>query len=225
MSTRDQLALALPLRTPLLRRRDFVVSESNAAAIALAEAWLASPDEDRLVICGPKASGKTHLAHILAEASPAGAQFLTGATVGEAAQTVAPRSLIVVDDADGCDDPHKLLTLVEDARAGGAKIVLVGPLAPADWAKGLPDLRTRIEAMPRICLSEPDEALLCAVMQKLFRDRQLRVDPDVTASAAVRLPRTFAAASAFVEAADRKAAEKQRAITRNLAHDVIRELF
>ncbi len=222
MIAREQLVLALPARSPRRRREDFVVSETNAAALAFAENWLAAPDEWRLAICGPEASGKTHLARIIAETSPAGGIYVTAEALGD---TAAPEALAVIDDADRCVDPHRLLAIMEAARERKTKLVLAGAGAPGDWARGLPDLRTRLEAMPRIHLGEPDEELLRAVIQKLFRDRQLRVHPGVAAYAATRLPRTFAAAGAFVEAADRKAAEKQRSITRNLAHDVINALF
>ena len=95
-----------------------------------------------------------------------------------------------------------------------------------DWASGLPDLRTRLEAMPRVTLEEPDEAyLLRRIIAKGFRDRQLNVNETVAAYAAPRLPRTFAAAHAFVARADEAALDQQKKITIPLAQDLIDNLL
>ena len=50
--------------------------------------------------------------------------------------------------------------------------------APArDWAIALPDLSSRLGACAHVALAAPDDALLAAVLAKLFADRQVTV-PD-----------------------------------------------
>ena len=44
------------------------------------------------------------------------------------------------------------------------------------WRIALPDLASRLRALPVVALTAPDDALLRAVMVKLFADRQLAVD-------------------------------------------------
>jgi len=48
---------------------------------------------------------------------------------------------------------------------------------PARWAGLLPDLRSRLAAAPAVAggVAEPDDALLAALLGKLFADRQLAV--------------------------------------------------
>ncbi len=60
-----------------------------------------------------------------------------------------------------------------------------------------------------------------AVLEKLFRDRQLLVEPPALAYAALRLERSLDAARAFVAALDREALAQGRPVTRALAAQVM----
>ena len=84
------------------------------------------------------------------------------------------------------------------------------------------DLASRLRALPVVTLAPPDDALLRAVMVKLFADRQLDVDERwsailLTASSA-RLP----ARKAAVDALDHEAMRQQRPVTRALAAELFR---
>jgi chromosomal replication initiation ATPase DnaA len=59
-----QLGLDLP-SVPALGREDFLLAPSNALAVSLIEAW-PNWSAGKLVMSGPKGSGKTHLAHVWA---------------------------------------------------------------------------------------------------------------------------------------------------------------
>jgi chromosomal replication initiation ATPase DnaA len=63
----------------------------------------------------------------------------------------------------------------------------------------------------------PDEALLKAVLVKLFADRQLNVEPPVIDYLSLRMERSMAAASRIVTAIDRLALATHRKVTRPLA--------
>ena len=62
----------------------------------------------------------------------------------------------------------------------------------------MPDLASRLRALPVVALTAPDDALLRAVLVKLFADRQLAVDESLVAFLATRIERSFAAARAAV---------------------------
>jgi len=199
-----QIVLDLPALAPRMTREAFVVSASNAAALATLDAWTAS-GEPLLTICGPAGSGKTHLLQILVRES-------------------AGDRLLAIDDIDRTDEPQELLALVEQARSEGKRVALAGRGAPAAWSAGLKDLETRLNAAPRIALVEPDEALLRAVILKLFRDRQLKTAPSVADYAVKRLQKTFAAAQAFVGALDAASIEKGGPAGLKLAREVVANL-
>jgi chromosomal replication initiation ATPase DnaA len=161
-----------------------------------------------LVVCGPAGAGKTHFAHALIE----GKNFALQSAVEFAAGHACDAPLLIIDDMPA-SDPEALLAAFETGAGEGKRFLLVGEGHPALWAKGLKDLRTRLEAAPRAALAEPDEALIRAVIAKGFRDRQVAVEPAVIEYAVPRLARTFAAARAFVAMADQAALEEKRKIT------------
>jgi len=189
-----------------MTREAFVVSASNEAALETLRSWRASR-EFALVICGPQGSGKTHLLRILAAEMSEDGQALTQ-----------------IDDLGDGRPPDGILSLVEAARETGERIVLAGRAEPRDWAGDLKDLETRLNAAPRITLAEPDEALLRAVMTKIFRDRQLRAPETIADYAAPRIEKTFAAAQAFVAALDALSIEKGQPIGLKLAREAIANL-
>ena len=72
-------------------------------------------------------------------------------------------------------------------------------------------------------LAGPDDALLRAVIVKLFADRQLTVEESLIAYLATRIERSFAAARAAVDALDREALRSKRPVTRALAGELFRQ--
>jgi chromosomal replication initiation ATPase DnaA len=86
----------------------------------------------------------------------------------------------------------------------------------------VPDLASRLRALPVIELGPPDDALLRAVLVKLFADRQLTVDESLLTYLIKRIDRSFAAARAVVERLDREALRLRRPVTRALAAEALR---
>lgn len=209
-SAARQIALGLAPPPARLSRSDFVVAESNTAALDTLLRWHGSV-EPLLVIAGPPGSGKTHLLSILAEIN------------GAPAEEAGADACFILDDAASLA-PGALLSLIERAREKGARLALAGKGEPLEWAQGLRDLETRLGAAVRIDLAEPEEALLQAVILKLLRDRQLRAGPELAAYATARLPKTFAAARAFVDAIDAASIAEGAPVGPRLARSVIANL-
>lgn len=216
-----QIAFELPSAPPKMTRDAFVIGESNERAVRTMEAWVASP-EPFLAICGPESSGKTHLALILTDMMKAHYHRAPASDDGDALR--ATEADAVIDGADRAASPSVLLAAMEGAAAARRRLVLVGRGDPADWAGGLKDLETRLNAASRITLSEPDEGLLRAVMAKLFRDRQLRASEAIADCAAHRIPKTFAAAQKFVAALDAVSIETGQPIGLKLAREIVANL-
>jgi chromosomal replication initiation ATPase DnaA len=184
-------------------REDFHVSPCNAEAWGWMEKW---PDwgAPTLVLHGPPASGKTHLARIWLE------------KVGEKGR--------VIEDADrfaGTEKEKELFHLYNVARETGGYLLLTAALPPAEWNIALPDLKSRLLAAPSAALRAPDDALLAVVMAKMFSDRQILVPQEVIAYVLPRMERSFAAARTLVEAIDRKALAEKRAVTVPLVRDLL----
>src|SRR5690606_26637366 len=123
-------------------------------------------------------AGKSHLAAIWA--AEAGARFLAARALAEAdlQAALATGSLVVEDLSPGGYDEPALFHLLNLAREHEAFVLLTAAETAALRA-ALPDLASRLRAIPSVRLGAPDEALLHAVLVKLFADRQLQVDPSL----------------------------------------------
>jgi chromosomal replication initiation ATPase DnaA len=216
-----QLALALP-HAESFAREDFLAGPSNQAALTLIERW---PDWPARVIAlvGPQGAGKSHLASIWA--TRAGARFLSARALAMATLpgALATGALVIEDLAAGEFEERPLLHLLNLALEETAHILITTQTAPAGWSVRLPDLASRLRALPVVTVAAPDDALLRAVLVKLFTDRQLQVDESVVAYLATRVERSLAAARSAVDLIDGTALRMKRPVTRALAADLFRD--
>jgi chromosomal replication initiation ATPase DnaA len=216
-----QLALALE-HAESFAREDFLVGPSNEAALELIERWPDWPDR-MVVLVGPQGSGKSHLAAIWAATAGARSIAARAIEVADLPAALATGALVVEDLAERRFDERALFHLVNLAREEQAFVLLTARCAPAAWDISVPDLASRLRALPAIELAAPDDALLRAIIVKLFADRQLAVEESVVAYLAARIERSFSGAQKAVETLDREALQLQRPVTRALAVDLFRE--
>jgi len=214
-----QLAFDLSL-DPRFGREDFLVSPSNERAYALIERWPDWPDVILLLV-GPRGSGKSHLAAIWA--ANAHAWTVDAFEVsGPRVPHLVSNGALVIEDADGPDrDEAALFHLLNLARERGASVLLTAAAPPDRWDLRTPDLISRLRLAPSASLDPPDDALLRAVLVKLFVDRQLVVDTTVVDYVALRIERSLARAAEVVAALDREALSRGRRITRPMAAEVL----
>jgi len=215
----EQLAFDLPHRAAL-GAEDFLVSECNLAAVKLIDAWPDWPQPVQVLV-GPPASGKTHLLGVWQERSRA--EILDPATLGFARLNArTPEAPIAVEDADRAGHDDKVLFhLLNLAREKDFSVLLTARTRPNRWGFALPDLVSRLSAVPVTEIGAPDEALLRTVMLKHFSDRQLAIDPAVLEFLARRVDRSLEAAAAAVDAVDRAALRSGRKISRQLVAEAL----
>ncbi len=174
-----QLPLDLAFR-PAFGSADFVVADSNRDAVAWIDRWPDWPAH-ALAIHGPKGAGKTHLAHVW--------RARCEATILASPPEGAPPLRVILDEPRGWPEPA-LLHLYNAVREAGGHLLVVSELPPARWPVALPDLASRLAAIPAVALSAPDDDLLVAVMAKQFADRGLEVNDDVLRYVASRIERS-----------------------------------
>lgn len=211
------LGLTLPIS---YAREDFLVVPGNEAALAWLDRWPDWPSQ-ALVLYGNAGSGKTHLAQIWA--AQAGARVAAPEEVHAQAVDALARQPLVLDDADRIDDPVALFHLVNLMRERGHGLLLTGSAPPARWPFGLPDLMSRLKAMPAQEIAVPDDALLAAVLVKLFADRQLHVSEDVVKYLGTRIERSCHAARGWVAILDAASLAENRAVTVALVRKLVEQ--
>jgi chromosomal replication initiation ATPase DnaA len=201
---------------PSLDGDDFLVSGSNEQAVKLINAWPDWPDRIA-VLSGPQGAGKTHLVNVWRAMS--GARSFPVLALPEAVALVLERPLpIAIEDFDGQRvDEHTAFHLINLARERRFDMLITARRPPGEWRIGLADLRSRLRSAALVTIDEPDEALLGAVLVKLFADRQLSVEPGVIGYLMRRMERSMAAAQILVDGLDRAALAEKRAVTRALA--------
>jgi chromosomal replication initiation ATPase DnaA len=215
----QQIGLELPLE-PQSSREDFLISDSNADALRMIEAWPYWP-ESVLLLIGERGSGKSHLAAIWAARTRA--EIFSGASLaGADVAALAEMPTLVIDAVDEIGAAEApLFHLLNLARQGRRSLLLTAQRRPDLWDLKTPDLLSRLRLAPVVELGAPDDALLQSVLRKLFRDRQLLVDPSVIDFIALHIDRSLDVARAFVELIDRVALARGSAVTRSLARELL----
>ena len=204
---------------PAFGRADFVVAEANRGAVAWLDRWPDWP-APALALAGPPACGKTHLASIWAER--AGAKLMSSRElVGSPEVILQGRRSVVIDAADEGVDERTLLHLYNHLAEISGHLLLTGRLPPARWPIRLPDLHSRLAAIPVAFVQSPDEVLLEAVLIKLFADRQLRVAPEIVSYLIPRIERSFGAMQDVVGKIDRVALTGHRNVSLILVRSVL----
>jgi chromosomal replication initiation ATPase DnaA len=216
-----QLALALD-HIESLSRDDFLVGPANESALLMIERWPDWPHR-ALALVGPAGAGKSHLASIWAAQS--GARFLSARALPDTHLPAAMTTgALVLEDVDENDlDERALFHLLNLVRQEESWLLLTARIPPTHWKIGLADLASRLRALPIVSLRSPDDALLRAVIVKLFADRQLAVDESLVGYLVSRIERTVAAARSVVALLDQEALRRQRPVNRALAAEVLRD--
>jgi len=212
-----QLSFDLPAKVAL-GRDDYFISAANALAVTIIDAPQNWPG-GKLVLTGPPDSGKTHLSHVWAAQS--GARILAARDLRRDDVPMLAQGPVAVEDvpeiATDPDAQVALFHLHNLVLAEGHTLLLSGQRLPHLWAMSLPDLQSRIDAAQHVALDHPDDALLGAVLAKLFDDRQIIPRPDVIPFLVRHMDRSLGAAAQIVARLDQVALSEKRNLSRSLA--------
>ncbi|MEM9987940.1 MAG: hypothetical protein AAF723_00355 [Pseudomonadota bacterium] len=161
---------------------------SNQHALQILQGWVRQFDEDAAApslvmgVTGPKGSGKTRL---LQET--------------KAQLEAQSRSCLVMDDAHD-QDATTLFNLYNEAILHEHPLVLAGEGRIENWGKGeaLPDLISRLSALPIAYLEAPDEALLAKTLFNGLSQVGIHATAAQTEEVAKHLQRRFGAVEAII---------------------------
>lgn len=176
---------------------DFLVSDANAQAVAHLERWRGWPLSVS-VLTGPPLSGRSTLARHFAQMSGGN----------------------VIDDAQGQDE-HGLFHAWNEAQTSHRPLLMIGHAPPASWTVALPDLRSRLAAVPHVAIAEPDEALARALIERQLGAAGARFAADLPDWLLRRIERSYGAIAAVTRLLDRAALSSGRKISVAMAKDCL----
>jgi chromosomal replication initiation ATPase DnaA len=202
---------------------DYLVTPAVAVAHGLVTRWPDWPSR-ALLLAGPEGCGKSHLAALWAAQS--GADTLPAASLDMAALDAAPAdTCFVIEDIDNpAASETALFHILNLVREKPFWTLLTARQEPSLLWPRLPDLASRLRQLALARIEAPDDALVRAVLVKLFDDRQLVVEEGVIDFIARRIDRSIGAARDLVAAVDREALAAGRRITRAVAGNVLERL-
>jgi len=213
----------MPLSLGYLERfgaEDFLVAPTNEEAHALVMGWPSWP-AFALRLVGPAGAGKSHLAAMWAELS--GGRLIEAADLSpETEPELHEGDTLAVENIDRPEvSDRALFHLLNSAREHGAWLLLTARQGPTATWPALPDLASRLRALPAASLALPEGELLGAVLVKLCDERQLVVEPGVIDYMFNRMERSLATARRLIAALDSEALARGRPVTRRVAAAVL----
>ena len=216
-----QLAFDLPV-ADAYRRQDFFTSPATSQALAAIDGWRDWPG-GKMLLVGPAGAGKTHLAHVWADMS--GAVMIAAADLAQSdVPGLAAGGAVCVEDGEAiASNPlgQTALFHLHNLLAPAGRLLITAATPPRDWGLTLPDLQSRLQAAALTVLPLPDDALMSAVLVKLFADRQLTVPPNLISYLVSRIERSIGSARQHVADLDAAALTMGRPVTRALATQIL----
>lgn len=213
-----QLALNWPAREDF-SAGSLIPGPSNAEARAALERWSDWP-RNVMALTGPEGAGKSHLGAIWA--ARCGAAILPASTLKDSLPELETGRALLVEDVDrGVDEDALFHTLNRAAQGDIPALLLTARRPPVLWPATLPDLVSRLRALPHADLHEADDELLTRLIEKQLQDRGAPVRPGVIEYLLPRMERSVAAVRRLVDRMDKLALVKKTPINRAVAREVL----
>ena len=226
-SNLTQETFDFPQRT-YMERDDFIVSECNEAAFKAIDLW---PEWMffALWLFGPKGCGKSHLGNLFAEkvmahtGKPQSVQIIRAENIAsyQPEKIFEESPCIIVENITEDINNEAMFHLYNQYRNNGGNILFLSEKSPSRMNFSLPDLSSRLRAVPTIEILQPSDEMLNMLLLKLFSDRQLKVSAEVLRYALSNMTRSFVFAQKLVAEADRVSLIKKSPISINVIKDAL----
>ena len=161
----------------------FFVCASNEKAFA----WATADNAQSVLIVGPRASGKTHLAHIWAQKHEAA--FFSGAN------PLALLDRYVVCDAAEHVSAKTLYSLFNTIKEKEGALLLTMCTVPEYT---LPDWVSRLNTLSRVFLHSPSQNHVFAILQKRMQEHRILCSEEILRYVVQHIPYDYAAVDLFM---------------------------
>lgn len=188
---------------------DFVVSPANRYAYSLITNWPENWNSNAVLIYGPSGSGKTTLAEIWKKKTAA--TFIKPDDIYSG--KLSGKKNYIIDDIEKVHDEVALFHFFNLVKERKGYILFTSCKHPQNLNIRLPDLKSRINAIPSAGLDNPDDELIRTLLLKNFVEHQLKVGMDVIDYMVMRIDRSFSVINNIVDILDRESLKEKKNIT------------
>jgi len=150
------------------------------------------------VLTGPRGSGRSLIGRLFARE--------TGGRVIDGHDSVSEEAMFHAWNA---------------AQASGDPLLVIADAPPADWNIRLPDLASRLRAVPVLTIGEPDDCLARDLIEALFAQRGMALAPEVASYIVPRMERSYATLHRIVAALDAASLEQGRRVGVRLTRETL----
>ncbi|MGL3820965.1 HdaA/DnaA family protein [Sphingopyxis sp. R3-92] len=192
-----QIALPLDWSAGGTNDGPLIVGTSNADAVRYLRHVSTWPVRTAVLV-GPRGSGRSLIGRLFA--SETGGRVIDG------------------HDSVGEED---LFHAWNAAQASGAPLLIIADAPPSEWDIVLPDLASRLRAVPVLTIGEPDDCLARDLIEALFAQRGMALSPDVASYIVPRMERSYAMIHRVVAALDAASLEQGRRLGIRLTRETL----
>ena len=126
-----------------------------------------------------------------------------------------------VIDGPGSVSEEEIFHAWNAAQSSGTPLLIIADAPPPAWGVALPDLASRLAAVPVLTIGEPDDCLARDLIEALFAQRGIAIAPEVPPYIVPRMERSYAMVHRIVAALDSASLEKGRGISIRLTRETL----
>jgi len=212
----------LPLAVRLQDRAIFAsfLPGMNVEALAAARCLAQGDAEPLLYLHGVAGTGRSHLLQAICAAVAGSGYFPLRQLqeIGEAVlEGVAALPLVALDDLDAvagnAEWEHRLFKLYNECRGNGVRLVVAASVPAGDLPLVLPDLASRLAAMPHYALRPLNEAQQREALQLHAAQRGVELPEETLLYLQRRFARDMGSLNRLLDQLDLASLEEQRRLT------------
>lgn len=211
--------ITLDLSPPSIQSfESFLINNANEQAVK----WLQNPSLWPMPILGLTAgpgSGKSHLASAFARKHKG--RLLKPNVSIRVSQCRG--EVIALDDARKWSEESLFILLNMALHDDIPYLLITDRNPPSGWGVKLPDLRSRLNNIPLVTLSLPDETLVEPIIRKLFADQGREISKPVVDYMLIHCSRDISELERDVANIERAAREKKADVTKRFVAKILRQ--
>lgn len=219
------------LSSPYFGEEDFMVTRCNETAYKAVKIW---PywQHFALNIYGPQSSGKSHLAHLWVDriqksaARPMQIPILQAENINmkNINKLSNEYAYLVIENITAKINEEAFFHLYNFYNAPDRFILMTSKSPLTKLQIKLPDLQSRLNAVPSVEILQPDDEMLTVLIAKLFNDRQIIINQEILDYILKHTERSFDFISRLIEEIDGLSWTYSRAVTIPLVREAIKNL-